>query len=249
MDGEQNGTDKHFLSLPLCQYMRHKLTIFLAILSGVCFGVAITTHLLVTGSLNQNYRAYIVQSGSMEPALPVGSIVFTKSADTYSVGEIITFSDGNNLVTHRIVNVDEASVQTKGDANEEADNRRIENSQIIGKQFLAVPYLGYFADFVRTPRGFVAFVVIPAAIIIYEELKALLSELKQLVLKKRDSKSTVKTAVFLPIFGGLVFMFFSAYSSSYFSDNEVSSQNGLAAASDFETPTPENSPIVNQNEQ
>lgn len=227
--------------------MKKTIVICLAILSGVCFGVALSTHLLVSGAMGKTYRAYIVESGSMEPALKVGSIVFTQTANVYTSGDIITFetSSKDNLVTHRIVDVvsenGQLVYQTKGDANEEADSALVPSEKIVGKSFLAVPYLGYFADFVRTPRGFVIFVVIPAAIIVYEELKAVFSEIKRLIFKNKDgAKKSATAAILVPFLGG-IFMLVSS-TGAFFHDQENSNTNVLSAADSYETPIPNEVP-------
>jgi len=233
--------------------MKKTLVVLLAILSGVCFGTALSTQLLISGSLGQTYRAYIVQSGSMEPALPVGSIVFTRTNSNYAKGEIITFKTNNSdtLVTHRIVDTvtenGEEFYLTKGDANEEVDSGKVAMNQVIGRSFLSVPGFGYFADFVRTPKGFVIFVIIPASIIIYEELKAVIRELKGVLFKNKETTGgAAKAAIFIPIFGSL--LLFLSSTGSFFNDNESSSTNVLSAASSYEatptpTPTPTSSPI------
>lgn len=217
--------------------MKRIILVSLSILSGVCFGVTISTHLLITGALNSSYRAYIVQSGSMAPALQAGSIVITRSAPAYSPGEIITFTSGNSQITHRIVAIEGENFITKGDANEEPDSTPVKKSQIIGKSILSLPYLGYLADFVRTPRGFVMLVVIPAAIIVYEELKSLFKEFKKVVFKKEaDEGSSQRAAIFLPIIG-VVFLLLSQ-TNSFFTDNEFSLTNILGAAETFAEPEP-----------
>lgn len=208
-------------------------------LAGTCFGVAVSTHLLVSGTLGKTYRAYIVQSGSMAPALPVGSVVITKSEPDYGKGDIVTFTQNSSQTTHRIASVEFDQGQpvftTKGDANEEADNVKIKKDQIIGRSFFVVPYVGYLADFVRTPKGFVLFVVIPASIIIYEELKSVLAELKRVLFKKGiPGGSTTKAALFVPIVG-VAFLFLSV-TDSFFSDNEGSVANILGASATFGTP-------------
>lgn len=181
----------------------------------------------------------------MEPALPVGSIVFTRNEKTYSHGDIITFetTGPDNLVTHRITDVlmkdGQVVYQTKGDANEEIDAAVVPANKVIGKSILALPYVGYFANFVRTPRGFVIFVVIPAAIIVYEELKAMFNELKRLIFKNKDNaKKTTAAAIIIPFMGG-VFMLVST-TGSLFQDQEKSNTNVISAADSYdeETPTP-----------
>lgn len=219
--------------------VRHFLVISLSILAGVCFGVAVATHFLTTGSLNKTYRAYIVQSGSMEPALPVGAIVFTQSAPSYEVGDIITFSPngGETLVTHRISSTEGNGFRTKGDANEDPDNLIVARDQIVGKSIFSIPKLGYFADFVRTPKGFVLLIVIPASIIIYEELKSVFNEIKSAITKKMSGKNSNKAVVFLPIFG-VMFMLVSG-TGSFFTDREISENNNIQIVE----PSPAASPV------
>src|SRR5919199_538737 len=71
-----------------------------------------------------------VVSGSMQPALPLGSLVVVvpRDADAVRVGDVITFSppgDDTHTVTHRVVDVqgsgDQLRVHTRGDANPAAD--------------------------------------------------------------------------------------------------------------------------------
>ncbi|KKQ69669.1 MAG: Signal peptidase I [Candidatus Shapirobacteria bacterium GW2011_GWE2_38_30] len=68
-----------------------------------------------------NYRIYSVVSGSMEPALHVGSIVFVRPLSDYQIGDIVTFKtpkDPKNTVTHRLTAKDTSKDQiiysTKG---------------------------------------------------------------------------------------------------------------------------------------
>ena len=52
-------------------------------------------------------NSYTVLTGSMEPSIPVGSLVCAKATepDTLAVGDVIVFYDGINSipVTHRVV--------------------------------------------------------------------------------------------------------------------------------------------------
>ncbi len=92
--------------------------------------------------------SYTVLTGSMEPTIPVGSIVYAKAADPQSlaVGDVIVFHDGRSAlpVTHRIIENDTAAGQviTKGDANEQADMLPISYYDIIGRVCLHIPVIG-----------------------------------------------------------------------------------------------------------
>lgn len=167
---------------------RRLLIVSMSVLSGVSFGIAVTSFLLSNGYLSGQYRAFVVQSGSMEPAIKTGSVVITKSKSKYEIGDVITFSlngKSKEHITHRIINVSD-TFQTKGDANEEPDLWQIQPEQIVGKSIITVPYLGYFADFVKTPKGFVMLIIIPTSIVIYEELKSILRETKKLARRQKD---------------------------------------------------------------
>ena len=70
---------------------------------------------------------YIVRGGSMEPALPIGSVVIVQHVDPaqLGIGDIVTFTAANNTtVTHRITEVvpgAQLGFHTKGDASLGAD--------------------------------------------------------------------------------------------------------------------------------
>lgn len=138
------------------------------------------------------YEIKVVQSGSMEPAIPVGSIVAVKAVSHYEIGDIITFGRDTKRsipVTHRIVekNVSEKNTGyiTKGDANEEADGINVSERDIIGKVVLTVPYVGYLIDFARTPLGYGLLVGLPALLIVLDEFADIIFEIHKYRFKRR----------------------------------------------------------------
>ena len=110
--------------------------------------------------------SYTVLTGSMEPAVPVGSLVYAKAADpaSLSIGDIIVFYDGRDTipVTHRVVEnqADSNQVITKGDANTSNDIAPIPYNNIIGKVVLCVPYLGRILGPLGTIMGKIAMLAI-----------------------------------------------------------------------------------------
>ena len=74
----------------------------------------------------------VVLSGSMTPAMPVGSLAVVRATEPaeVAIGDAITFSsqgDAEVLITHRVVEVMAGNsrsprFRTKGDANEEDDS-------------------------------------------------------------------------------------------------------------------------------
>ncbi|MBI4709252.1 MAG: signal peptidase I [Candidatus Portnoybacteria bacterium] len=136
-----------------------------------------------------NLKALTVLSGSMEPAIKTGSIVLVKPSSEYGAGDIITFGKTSKTqipTTHRIVEVKNNGniFITKGDANENADTKEIKKSEIIGKVLLDVPYAGYAVASAKKPIGFLFIIVIPALIIIFDEVVKIVREIKKLKIRK-----------------------------------------------------------------
>ncbi len=157
--------------------------------------IALVAVLLVWSALpiKNGPKVFIVQSGSMEPAIKVGSVVIVKSVSDYKVGNVITFGPYSKTkapTTHRIHDikvVDGQSVYiTKGDANNAPDQRDVRPADVVGKVMLDVPYVGYAVAAAKTPIGFALIIIVPAAIIIYDEVRKIWAEVKKLRKKKDD---------------------------------------------------------------
>jgi len=161
--------------------------------------ILISLALLFIGSMIPipgNYKMMTVLSGSMEPIIKTGSIVVSKSFDNYKIGEIITFesNEGGKIpTTHRIVEMEvqegDPIYTTQGDANNAPDREDVRNKQIIGRVVLNIPFLGYAVNFVKKPIGFLLIIIIPAGIIILDEVKKIFKEVKK---EKSKEKSVEK---------------------------------------------------------
>jgi len=155
-----------------------------AILTCVAAIIAIFLIFYRPVSLWGDTRYEPVYTGSMEPAIPVGSVVVIKpvNPETLKVGDIICFkvSESTTItVTHRIINVTTEGFITKGDANEDPDQWIVKRENVIGKAIFTIPYIGYIGYFVRTPIGFILLIVIPASLIIIIEIRNIIKELKK----------------------------------------------------------------------
>ncbi len=106
----------------------------------------IGTCLPITVPQFMGYEVYNVVSGSMEPEIPVGSVIYVEPVDPVSVqeGDIIAFWSSESVVTHRVVKNKsvEGSFTTKGDANAEEDMNDVEYAAVIGQVTKHYPYLG-----------------------------------------------------------------------------------------------------------
>ena len=103
------------------------------------------------------YRIYNVVSESMEPALPVGSIIYSKTVEPSGLeeGDIIVFNNNGMTVTHRVVrnDTDAKELITKGDANPQEDPTPVRYGSVIGKAGLHIPYMGGFFEFFTSLKG------------------------------------------------------------------------------------------------
>ena len=94
----------------------------------------------------------VVMTGSMEPTIPIDSLIFVDEEDGYSEGDIVVIQNYYSLVVHRIVKIDGDQVITKGDANNTEDEPS-DISAIRGKVVWHIPYVGYAITFMKTPLG------------------------------------------------------------------------------------------------
>ena len=122
-----------------------------------------------------------IMGGSMDPALPAGSIAVVHPVDScdVEVGDVIAFSPEKEqkatIVTHRVVEVlDVANVityQTKGDNNEEPDRNAVTSANLIGQVGFHIPLVGYILHFIKQPLGYGLLICLPAIVIILVEMK------------------------------------------------------------------------------
>lgn len=147
-------------------------------------------------------KTYVVVSGSMEPTIKTGSVVFVKSVDSKTVkkGDIIAFtspSDPKSTILHRVDSISSTNpllFKTKGDNNNTTDAWDVMDVGVKGVYISAIPYLGHAAAFVRTPLGFGLTIGIPALLFIISQIiiikKTINSEVDKQV-KKRISQLTI----------------------------------------------------------
>ena len=130
------------------QKTRSPLGIILNIIGTAIIIAAIILCLTLTLPRLAGYSGYCVLTGSMEPTIPVGSLIYSKSVDPASLeeGDVIVFSDGRSdvPVTHRVLSnePDNGQVITKGDANAQADLSPVSYSDVYGLVAVHIPVLG-----------------------------------------------------------------------------------------------------------
>ena len=128
----------------------------------------------------------VVLSGSMSPSINAGDLILVSKVEAEDIkeGDIITFKNGKNYVTHRVMNVirgedGKLRFKTKGDANEEWDHEVVKAEDLVGKVIFVIPKLGYLINFIRTPLGYILFILLPGTLIIIEETRRILWHRKE----------------------------------------------------------------------
>ena len=127
------------------------------------------------------YEMYTVISGSMEPSIPTGSLVYIKDMEPQDVtdGDVIAFyggHDSNAIITHRVVKnrVVMGEFVTKGDANEKEDMNPIPYMNFLGRVELSIPVVGKLAQMLTSMEGKIAAGTLIGVAVILQLLASLL---------------------------------------------------------------------------
>jgi signal peptidase I len=163
----------------------HRILISLAVLFfAACCGAVLLFNWNALG-----WKALSVQTGSMRPGLPPGSLVLVHRVP-YSqirVGDVITYANlrqPGTTITHRVIKSFKLdgkvpAFQTKGDANPSADPMTVVGGQVQGKAAWHLPYIGRWLDFSKTWAGLAALVYLPAFFIMFGAAQDMAEYLKK----------------------------------------------------------------------
>ncbi len=109
------------------------------------------------------YQMYHVLSGSMEPEMPVGSLIYVRAGQPEDVKEqeIIAFygsAEDTGIITHRVVknNIVSGAFRTKGDANEKEDPLPVPYESYIGRVAVTIPGMGKVLTIMTSLYGKIA---------------------------------------------------------------------------------------------
>lgn len=143
--------------------MNSRLKKILNTITTIIVVIAVLLAIALVGVRLIGLQVYSVLSGSMEPAYPVGSLIYVKAVDCkeLKVGDPITYRlDEDTVVTHRIIEVlideedpDTIRYFTQGDANDIPDATSVHYKNILGTPVFAIPYMGYVSNYIQNPPG------------------------------------------------------------------------------------------------
>jgi signal peptidase I len=117
--------------------------------------------------------AFVIAGGSMDPAIPMGSVVLSTpvAPNELRPGDVVSLQAGSSraVVTHRVMRLanlpDGLYLETRGDANPSTDPALVSANDVVGRVALTAPYAGYAVALLATFQG-VMFVVSLAAVLL-----------------------------------------------------------------------------------
>ena len=239
-------------------HFKNGLKTFKAISLSIGFVVLCLIALVALSSrfnLPGGYRAYSVLTGSMEPVIQTGSLIFTqspKSTEEIKVNSVITFEEPgyeNKFITHRVAQVVNNNpgviFKTMGDANKSEDPWLIPYGRIKGIYLAHLPYLGTLLESIKSPAGIIIFISLPVLLIVADESKNIVSALADIKIEKERKKRDHGTnshifmwVILLPLIG-----FGIGQTRALFFTSPVSlNNNTLTVAQATSSPDPSTSP-------
>ena len=133
---KQNGLKKKIISIVV------SVVLVLALVA--C--VTVVAQVLSKGYVSVGkYSLFRVVTGSMEPAIPVGSLLISQDMPIgdIQVGDVVNFRSREPgmfgiIITHRVIGVHQNGdgqifLETKGDANQYPDGHLVDENYLIGK--------------------------------------------------------------------------------------------------------------------
>jgi signal peptidase I len=128
-----------------------------------------------------SYKFMAVLSGSMSPTFNVYDLIVDKEVSPKDIhlGDVITFREGDVLITHRVIKMEEKEGKkffvTRGDANDVEDYNPVTSEQVQAKYLFRIPYMGLVLSKIR---GAVGIGIVWAAFILFAMLE-LMPEFKK----------------------------------------------------------------------
>lgn len=134
-----------------------RLLVEVALTLGALLGLVVAG--LTVGAVRSGLRPLVVRSGSMEPTIPVGSMVLMRRIPAADIrpGDVVAVERPDRTrVTHRVVQVahrgEVAELTLKGDANEDVDPRPV-TVRSADRLVRHVPRVGRAAAWLATAQG------------------------------------------------------------------------------------------------
>lgn len=150
------------------------------------------------------YSFFRVMTGSMEPEIPVNSMIVVEKVDAgeLEIGDVISFFSRDpslygEVNTHRILEIEEQDGKlvflTKGDANNVSDQYLTLEEDIIGKVVWVSLFIGKLVRLASNPVFFIPCIMIPLVVLLGRNLWESIKLAKQLA--REEEEKAVREAI------------------------------------------------------
>ena len=116
------------------------------------------------------YTYFDILTGSMVDTINVDDYVFVKITKDVKKNDIISFRADDVVVTHRIIDINDKEIITKGDANNTIDNP-ITKSDVIGKVIYIGHGYGLLSKTIMSPMVLISLIVTVVLFCVYFSMK------------------------------------------------------------------------------
>lgn len=139
----------------------HKRIGFFLCLTGICIMLSVVLICLpFTLPRLWGWYGYTVLTGSMEPQITAGSLVWVRPCSEAQIfaGDVIGYysdDQSGTVILHRVLEKREleGAFLTKGDAGAAPDPQPVRFDRLIGKAVIQIPFLGAFAISLSSDLG------------------------------------------------------------------------------------------------
>lgn len=104
------------------------------------------------------YSFFQVKTGSMSGTMEIGDIIAVKITKDVKKDDIITYEKDQILITHRIIEKQDETIITKGDANN-AEDEPISREKVIGKVVYILRNVEIWKQVLKTPEVYISVII------------------------------------------------------------------------------------------
>lgn len=131
------------------------------------------------------YSVFEVQTGSMKPEINPGDWIIVKSTKNIKLNDVVTYKEGEDFITHRVIGKSGGTYITKGDANPSKDDP-IDEKQMVGVVVKTLPAFGFFKKTIFNPVVLVSIII---TILIFNYV---MKKNKKEVLEEKEKKNNME---------------------------------------------------------
>lgn len=132
--------------------------LYITIISIIIYDIILITQDIIKPNATPSIfgiKTFTIISGSMKPTFEIDDLILVREYNINNLndGDIISFKQDNDIITHRIVKIEKSESEivfiTKGDANNVTDINKVKSSQIEGKYIGKIPKVGKILAFLK----------------------------------------------------------------------------------------------------